>query len=408
MTNNNSFDGINKLTSQISNAMKNFNIENHRWLTNTISNNRHSNFIVADIVERQARMLQSLDIPIYNQPSAIEAISIQWDTLAKISEGFKTPEIIQLQNSLLQNDFTALQTFANSLKGIQHIEAPNMALLKMARGFEMVSLPKGLSSAVKQLHIETARKLSTSQSVSFDLSTKMFFVEAEPENKATISETNILCSSLQLLSGLNEADLISFLNCLDQNLPFAGNHYVGQKINDIISNWDSIMNFDCNYYYHARTLTDKTNTYTDEELRKAPKGYTGHGRFNFVGQSHYYYSDVPKGAIIEVSKHSKDPFVQIAKLQPKRAIRMIDLSQEITTQNKFLEFCRFTPSPEQYPNVKREYLLPCYVASCCKQNNIEGIKYYGSKEYKNYVSWDDEYFNIVSSEIRNTKYHPSI
>jgi len=32
-------------------------------------------------------------------------------------------------------------------------------------------------------------------------------------------------------------------------------------------------------------------------------------------------------------------------------------------------------------------------------HEIEGIKYYGSKEYKNYVSWDDTYFNIVGHEI---------
>ena len=117
-------------------------------------------------------------------------------------------------------------------------------------------------------------------------------------------------------------------------------------------------------------------------------------------QSHYYFSDMEKGAVLEVRKHTKDTRVQIAKLYPNKSIRMIDLSEEITTKNKFLEYCRFKPSQEHYTNLKREYLLPCYVAGCCERHGIEGIKYYGSKEYKNYVSWNDGYFDIVESYIQ--------
>ena len=104
---------------------------------------------------------------------------------------------------------------------------------------------------------------------------------------------------------------------------------------------------------------------------------------------------------MEVGKHTKDSRVQVAKLKPIKTIRMIDLSHETTSKNKFLDYCRFAPKPEEYPLIKKEYLIPCYVASCCKKQGIEGIKYYGSKEYKNYVSWDDTYFDIVDSEIKN-------
>ena len=34
-----------------------------------------------------------------------------------------------------------------------------------------------------------------------------------------------------------------------------------------------------------------------------------------------------------------------------------------------------------------------------KRFRIEGIKYYGSKEYKTYVSWNDTYFDIIGCEI---------
>lgn len=39
-----------------------------------------------------------------------------------------------------------------------------------------------------------------------------------------------------------------------------------------------------------------------------------------------------------------------------------------------------------------EYLLPGYVAECCKLIGIEGIKFYGSEKYVNYVSWENGYF----------------
>ena len=104
---------------------------------------------------------------------------------------------------------------------------------------------------------------------------------------------------------------------------------------------------------------------------------------------------------MEIGKHTKDSRVQVAKLKPIKTIRMIDLSHETTSKNKFLDYCCFAPKPEEYPLIKKEYLIPCYVAICCKKQGIEGIKYYGSKEYKNYVSWDDTYFDIVDSEIKN-------
>lgn len=177
-------------------------------------------------------------------------------------------------------------------------------------------------------------------------------------------------------------------------------HNTGKKIAEVISSWNNFIDFDYDYFYHARSLSEGRTPYSAEELKKAPIGYTGHGRYNYAGQSHYYFSNIQKGAILEVSKHSNDPRIQIARLKPARSIKMIDLSEEITTQNKFLEYCRLKPSSDPNRKIKREYLLPCYVADCCHHYKIDGIKYYGSKEYKNYVSWEDNYFEFVDDEIR--------
>jgi hypothetical protein len=37
--------------------------------------------------------------------------------------------------------------------------------------------------------------------------------------------------------------------------------------------------------------------------------------------------------------------------------------------------------------------------NCYKYEKIDGIKYYGSKEYTNYVSWDDAYFDCVGFDF---------
>lgn len=397
------FEGIYSALSRYENILNRFNNENYFRLVDNLNKIPTRNKAIEEAVERQIELFGTLDSRINEYPRILETVTMKWDTLAKIADSFKTPEIEKLEKALLRNETAALQDFTNSLNVAKHIEAPNVALLKMAQIFEDVTLPKGMTSVLNGMHVGTAKILSNSESVSYDTNSRLFYVEKSPEDTATISETNIICSSMQLLSGIDEADLISFLNVLDKELPFASTHVAGERINQIISEWDSIINFDCETYYHARVLPEGCCPYTEMQLRQAPYGVTWHGRFNYIGQSHYYFSDIQKGALIEVAKHSKEKRVQIAKLKPIREIRMIDLSNEITTQNKFLEYCRFNPSPDEYLKIKREYLLPCYVANCCQKHGIEGIKYYGSKEYKNYVSWNDIYFEFVDSEIQYIK-----
>ena len=395
------YEGLLQAISRFGDILRNSNIENMKRLTDSIAKAVEPNLAVDEIVNRQKQLLASLNIPSHDQMSAISAIENQWNTLLYLVNAYRTPEIDSLQKSLIQNDFGGLQVFADSLKST-HTEAANIALIKMAPIFEEISFPRGIKSAVNGLHVDAAKRLLNSESVSFDIEDKKFYVEDSPDDRATVSETNILCSSLQLFSDIDEADLISFLTHLEKYPPLASEHETGKRILDIISQWTQYIDFDRYYFYHARSLPEGACPYTEGDLKQAPKGYTGHGRYNYAGQSHYYFSDVEKGAILEVTKHTKDTRIQIAKLHPTRSIRMIDLSEEIISQNKFLEYCRFNPPPEQYPIVKREYLLPCFVASCCKKHGIEGIKYYGSKEYRNYVSWYDGYFDIVNSRIQTS------
>ena len=47
--------------------------------------------------------------------------------------------------------------------------------------------------------------------------------------------------------------------------------------------------------------------------------------------------------------------------------------------------------------VKKEYLLPNYVAGCCRAAGLDGIKYRGNG-YSSYVTWTDAKLNIVDYE----------
>ena len=80
------------------------------------------------------------------------------------------------------------------------------------------------------------------------------------------------------------------------------------------------------------------------------------------------------------------------KLKPIKEIRMLDLSNKLRRGSSFLKMMRY-PLTDFSNKMPREYLLPCFVADCCQMIGFDGIKYFGSKEYSNYVSWSDGYFN---------------
>ena len=325
-------------------------------------------------------------------------LQLHCDALTQMAKAVETPEIKDLKKGLLNFDYSALQKISQSLNTV-HIEAPNLALLKNAEIFSHVDLPKDIPFVINSLHSDTALRLTKAEDISFDTINKRFYVESAPENTVTVSEMNVVCSSMELLAGIDEADLISFLNVLAEDPYFASENKVGRRISEIINSWDTFIDFDKPEFYHARALKEGVHPYTNADLLKAPYGITCHGRFNHVGHNHYYFSDKCEGAVTEIKKHISEKRIQIAHLKPITCVKMIDLSEEITSKNLFLEYCRYNVSENSPNTIHREYLLPCYVASCCKHANIDGIKYYGDKDYNNYVTWRDSHFIVVKSEI---------
>ena len=87
------------------------------------------------------------------------------------------------------------------------------------------------------------------------------------------------------------------------------------------------------------------------------------------------------------------PRVQVIGLKAIKPVKLLDLSGEVKKTNRFIEHLRFAVETEAGKTV-REYLLPNYVASCCKEIGIDGIRY-RSTGYNCCVLWKDDYFEYV-------------
>lgn len=133
----------------------------------------------------------------------------------------------------------------------------------------------------------------------------------------------------------------------------------------------------------------------DSEMMKAPTNVSAHGRYNEVGRSCYYIAENKDGALKEIYKHSgkTKPRVQVIGLKAIKSAKLLDLSGDVKETNRFVEHLRFTVENDEGRTVQ-EYLLPNFVASCCKELGIDGIRY-KSTGYKCCVLWKDDYFENV-------------
>lgn len=332
--------------------------------------------------------------------SFLEAFDFQTELLRSTQHFYLTETINTFRNHLIHNDYySAISAVTKSLQNAI-IEVPDIALLRLNKpliDLIDVNLPRGLRTSIDTLHTQTAIDLSTSEKISYNREQAVFFVKANPDDSCKAKVVNVIYSTARLFSELTEAELFSLCRHLSTFQSLGPSHCVGKKIIEIVKNIENVISFDSDYYYHARTIDDDMSPYTDEDMTSAPHGITSFGRFNHIGDNYYYFSDKQSGAIEEVKKHSPKNRVQVAKLKPKGEIRMIDISQD--EENVFLKYCRFKYDPTSNKKVPREYLIPSFFSDCCKMQGFDGIKYYGTKNYHNYVTWKDEHFIFVDQEI---------
>ena len=340
-------------------------------------------------------------------------IKFNSDVLVAFESAMITPELKDFRSQFESN----VQTMGNGLSVVsdyvggltsqwddalalnnvveRSIAAQNFAVVRMLPNYDELKLPRGGKKVLKSLTKTTAKKLMQSDKIQFDPKEKFFFHKDSPNIKLSADQITVVESSLELFEEFSLDSLLSFESKLEQNYAFASQHPVGVRIFEILKNWNHFVSFEDITYYHARTLGEQQRPYRDSEMMKAPTNVSAHGRYNEIGRSCYYIAEDKEGALKEIYKHSRGtkPRVQVIGLKAVKPVRLLDLSGDTKKTNRFIEHLRFTVENEVGKTVS-EYLLPNYVASCCKEIGIDGIRYRNTG-YNCCVLWKDDYFEYV-------------
>ena len=354
---------------------------------------------------QQASLLDSFQLDEqFSRSILLQAMKDQLNVLCIIDQSATTPMLEALRSATLRFDHKLYLDTLSKTMAQPIIEAADIGFLKVANIKQTLSgvlaLPYGLSTVLDKLNMGTAKTIAQEEDISYNVAKKTFFDEHNPSATAVPKEINVICSASQFFEEIDDRDselisateLMNFMTILSDRPGFAGNTSIGQRILEIIRNVVTRIGFDLDLYYHARGRNPEEAPYTADRMLTAPAGMTGPGRYNHPGQAFYYFASSADGAKAEIKKHEPNKTIQVARIRPIRPICMIDLSGTLTRGSMFLKYIRFNASNERMP---REYLIPCFVSDCCRVCNIDGIKYYGSKEYNNYVAWNPSYFQFV-------------
>ena len=333
------------------------------------------------------------------------------NVLAAIESATITPELqafrSQLESNVQAMGLTAISDYIGGLASQwdnalalsdvldRSIAAQNLAVVRMLPNYNDLVLPRGSKKVLKSLTKTTAKKLMESDKIQFDPKGKNFYHKESPDVKFSADQITVVESSLELFEEFSLDSLLSFESKLEQNYAFASRHPVGVRIFEMLENWNYFVSFENITYYHARPLDEHQRPYHDFKMMRAPMNVSAHGRYTEVGRSCYYIAEDKEGALKEIYKHSggTKPRVQVIGLKAVKLVKLLDLSGEAKKTNRFIEHMRFTVENEVGKTVL-EYLLPNYVASCCKEIGIDGIRY-KSSGYNCCVLWKDDYFEYV-------------
>lgn len=300
----------------------------------------------------------------------------------------------------LMSDCSGLFTkqWVDALNGIQKMDAPSFAMMRLLPRYKNEKLPRGSKSVMNALTKKAAKELAKTNGIFFEPKDGKFYQEEAPGEGITADQVTVVASSLALFESIGLDELVSFESNLCQAPLFAIWHPVGQEIYDIIKKWNTFVSFRKITYYHARSHKKGTRPFMDEEMLMAPLNVSSHGRYNGIGRSCYYIADTRDGAVNEIYKHSggKKPEIQIVGIRAVKEARIIDLSGTSSKSNEFIEHLRYSVDNEE-GKVVYQYLLPNFVAECCRKLGIEGIQYKSSEtqNYNSIVLWNADYFTFV-------------
>ncbi len=366
---------------------------------------------IQPVLTAYSSYIKTLNTPLLSDSllSVFEKIQLPALAFSKIAK--QTPMIEAMTSAMVNMDYISCFSIANEALDKPRIIAPDVAFFRtteLAKAMRSgLSYPYGFSTALKSLNKSSAFAISDNPEIFYDVSRKGFSGEGVEKKGIVLSkELNVVCSAKDVIDSVDdgfitELELMDFMSFLFDTPSFASNHPAGQKIYQFIQNLMNRDNeykhgFDHEVFYHSRARKTEDRPFIHDEMLRVPIGIAGPGRYNNPGRSHYYFCDSAKGAEAEIKKHNPDRTVQTIKLIPIKQIVLLDLSGTMRKGEAFLRYLRF-PLSSVDDRTPREYLIPCYVAECCKRIGFDGIKYYGGKGYSNYVAWTDGYFKFAGN-----------
>lgn len=350
------------------------------------------------VASQYSALLGSYDYSALAESARIVLEQSQPTTILQLATSYKTEMIHDAISCIVNANYGYLPNILNQTMQKPQIGAADVAFLKTGVIIPVIEselvYPRGFKTSLKTLNKTTAEDIADNGDIQYDTKChKFLYSDSDVDSKGL----NIVCAGVELLHDeFSETELINFVSYLFKTPMLGMFADTGKRIFDWLRNMfdlqENTVGFDLELYYHCRSREKGTMPYTFDEMMKAPYGLSGAGRFNQVGRSHFYFSSTKDGAKAEVKKHVKgDVILQTIKLKPVKGIKLLDLSGSLRRGAAFLKMIGYSLGDDTN-KMPKEYLLPCFVADCCQRIGYDGIKYYGSKDYNNYVSWSDGYF----------------
>lgn len=337
------------------------------------------------------------------------------DTMKKALENAQLTSIMQLmlsyQTEMIHDaigcfanaNYEFLPSVFNTAMRKPIIGAADVAFLKTGSIIPVIEskldFPKGIKTSLKELNCSSAEDIADNDDINYDTKTHEFITSNAAESSTSM---NIILAGKAILDPdgdmFSEVELMDFVSFLSKTPMLGTSVHTGKKILTWIKNLfekkNNMIDFDRELYFHSRSREKSAMPYTYEQMLSAPYGCPSAGRFNHVGRSHFYFANTQEGAETEVRKHLKsEQIIQTVKIKPIQTIQILDLSNTLQRGKTFLKMIRYPLDDDN--KMPRQYLLPCFVADCCQMIGFNGIKYYGSQEYDNYVSWSHHYFEFA-------------
>lgn len=199
-----------------------------------------------------------------------------------------------------------------------------------------IEMSRGLKSTLRALNKSTISSIAGRETIQYDNENNFFVVDKKTKISASTEELNVISSLKDITEEtcdeiISEDELIKFMNYLYDTPNFASAHPVGQKILKLVELLPRIEIPAGETFYHARVRDNDEIPFLNKEVFKAPVNVTGPGRYNHIGQSHFYCADQQDGAEKEVkihlSKNEKESkSVAIALVVVTKPINITDLS----------------------------------------------------------------------------------